>query len=80
MWMEHMYLQEDGCSDPPGIRVRPCTGLNAVNYLDPGTFVKVGFYFFYFRELAIHHLNRMRLMYLARLLIIFYLWDMIILI
>ena len=35
-WIQHMVLEEDGLSDPPGVRVRPVVGLEGVKYLDPG--------------------------------------------
>ena len=53
MWLEHLMLQPDGVSDPPSIRVRACEGINAVNYLDPGTFVRVLFSFYLFIYLFI---------------------------
>eukprot|EP01119_Soliformovum_irregulare_P025709 TRINITY_DN9597_c0_g1_i3.p1 TRINITY_DN9597_c0_g1~~TRINITY_DN9597_c0_g1_i3.p1 ORF type:complete len:451 (+),score=106.59 TRINITY_DN9597_c0_g1_i3:83-1435(+) len=39
-WIEHMCLQEDGISDPPGVKVRPYTGLEAISYLDPKRITK----------------------------------------
>ena len=39
-WMKHMVLAEDGFSDPPGIRVRPCTGMHACDFLGEGPFDK----------------------------------------
>ena len=41
LWLDHLNLMDDGISDPPGIRVRPIEGLEAVNYLDPSPLVKV---------------------------------------
>lgn len=35
-WIQHLCLQEDGISDPEGIKVRPVKGVEAVTYLDPG--------------------------------------------
>lgn len=35
-WIQHLCLQEDGLSDPEGIKVRPVKGVEAVTYLDPG--------------------------------------------
>lgn len=32
-WVQHMRLEEDGFSDPPGVRVRPAQGLHAIDYL-----------------------------------------------
>jgi len=34
-WLKHLLLQEDGISDPEGIRVRASDGLKAVDYMDP---------------------------------------------
>jgi hypothetical protein len=35
-WVRHVCLQPDGCSDPPGIRVRPVPGKDGCAYLSPG--------------------------------------------
>ncbi|ELR22939.1 phospholipid:sterol acyl transferase [Acanthamoeba castellanii str. Neff] len=35
-WVRHVCLQQDGCSDPPGIRVRPVPGKDGCAYLSPG--------------------------------------------
>ena len=32
-WLRHILLAADGFSDPPGIKVRPCSGLAAVDFL-----------------------------------------------
>ena len=53
LWLEHMMLWGDGFSDPPNIRVRPLEGINAVNYLDPGTFVRVRYHMLQ-HEQAVH--------------------------
>lgn len=39
-WLQHFKLMDDLMSDPDGIETRPLSGLNAVNYLDPGGLVK----------------------------------------
>ena len=41
LWLDHLNLMEDGISDPPGIRVRPMKGLEAVNYLEKTPLLKV---------------------------------------
>lgn len=41
LWLDHLNLLEDGISDPPGIRVRPMTGIEAVNYLEKSPLLKV---------------------------------------
>eukprot|EP01094_Clydonella_sp_ATCC50884_P019594 TRINITY_DN3870_c0_g1_i2.p1 TRINITY_DN3870_c0_g1~~TRINITY_DN3870_c0_g1_i2.p1 ORF type:complete len:791 (-),score=263.20 TRINITY_DN3870_c0_g1_i2:193-2565(-) len=33
VWLRHLCPEEDGFSDPPGIKVRPCEGLGAIDYL-----------------------------------------------
>ena len=33
IWLRHMLTAPDGFSDPPGIKVRPCVGLAAIDYL-----------------------------------------------
>ncbi|KAL1811328.1 hypothetical protein DCAR_0623387 [Daucus carota subsp. sativus] len=38
-WMEHMILDNETGLDPPGVRVRPVTGLVAADYFAPGYFV-----------------------------------------
>ncbi|PON47069.1 Lecithin:cholesterol/phospholipid:diacylglycerol acyltransferase [Parasponia andersonii] len=38
-WVEHMSLDNETGLDPPGIRVRPVTGLVAADYFAPGYFV-----------------------------------------
>ncbi|KAJ3677070.1 hypothetical protein LUZ60_002794 [Juncus effusus] len=38
-WVEHMSLDNETGLDPPGIRVRPVTGLVAADYFVPGYFV-----------------------------------------
>ncbi|KAF9615026.1 hypothetical protein IFM89_021597 [Coptis chinensis] len=38
-WVEHMSLDNESGLDPPGIRVRPVTGLVAADYFAPGYFV-----------------------------------------
>ncbi|CAI5956915.1 unnamed protein product [Closterium sp. NIES-65] len=38
-WMEHMLLDNETGLDPPGIRVRPVSGLVAADYFLPGYFV-----------------------------------------
>lgn len=38
-WVEHMSLDNETGMDPPGIRVRPVTGLVAADYFAPGYFV-----------------------------------------
>eukprot|EP01094_Clydonella_sp_ATCC50884_P022494 TRINITY_DN5186_c0_g1_i2.p1 TRINITY_DN5186_c0_g1~~TRINITY_DN5186_c0_g1_i2.p1 ORF type:complete len:1026 (-),score=294.33 TRINITY_DN5186_c0_g1_i2:182-3052(-) len=32
-WLRHLCLLDDGFSDPPGIKTRPCEGLGAIDYL-----------------------------------------------
>lgn len=39
-WLKHLKLSDDLQSDPSGIETRPLSGLDAVNYLDPGGLVK----------------------------------------
>lgn len=43
-WLQHMVLAEDGFSDPPGIRVRPVTGLHGCDYLSDQPLVKAKSY------------------------------------
>ncbi|KAM7276059.1 hypothetical protein ACFE04_017925 [Oxalis oulophora] len=38
-WLEHISLHNETGLDPPGIRVRPVTGLAAADYFAPGYFV-----------------------------------------
>ncbi|KAL4577010.1 hypothetical protein LXL04_013111 [Taraxacum kok-saghyz] len=38
-WLEHLSLDDETGLDPPGIRVRPVTGLVAADYFAPGYFV-----------------------------------------
>ncbi|KAG0499687.1 hypothetical protein HPP92_004378 [Vanilla planifolia] len=38
-WVEHMSLDNETGLDPPGVRVRPVTGLVAADYFAPGYFV-----------------------------------------
>ncbi|KAI3410827.1 uncharacterized protein J3R85_018336 [Psidium guajava] len=38
-WVEHMSLDNESGLDPPGIRVRPVSGLVAADYFAPGYFV-----------------------------------------
>ncbi|KAK3013111.1 hypothetical protein RJ639_010112 [Escallonia herrerae] len=38
-WVDHMSLDNESGLDPPGIRVRPVTGLVAADYFMPGYFV-----------------------------------------
>uniref|UniRef100_A0A1D1XPP3 phospholipid:diacylglycerol acyltransferase n=1 Tax=Anthurium amnicola TaxID=1678845 RepID=A0A1D1XPP3_9ARAE len=38
-WVEHMSLDNETGLDPPGIRIRPVTGLVAADYFAPGYFV-----------------------------------------
>ncbi|XP_051147592.1 phospholipid:diacylglycerol acyltransferase 1-like [Andrographis paniculata] len=38
-WLEHMSLDNQTGLDPPGVRVRPVTGLVAADYFAPGYFV-----------------------------------------
>ncbi|KAL3632950.1 Phospholipid:diacylglycerol acyltransferase 1 [Castilleja foliolosa] len=38
-WVEHMSLDNESGLDPPGVRVRPVTGLVAADYFAPGYFV-----------------------------------------
>ncbi|GAB2222228.1 hypothetical protein Drorol1_Dr00013433 [Drosera rotundifolia] len=38
-WVEHMSLDNETGMDPPGIRVRPVSGLVAADYFAPGYFV-----------------------------------------
>lgn len=38
-WAEHMSLDNETGLDPPGIRVRPVSGLVAADYFAPGYFV-----------------------------------------
>ncbi|KAL6585184.1 Phospholipid:diacylglycerol acyltransferase 1 [Orobanche minor] len=38
-WVEHMSLDNETGMDPPGVRVRPVTGLVAADYFAPGYFV-----------------------------------------
>ncbi|PIN24691.1 Diacylglycerol O-acyltransferase [Handroanthus impetiginosus] len=38
-WVEHMSLDNETGLDPPGVRVRPVTGLIAADYFAPGYFV-----------------------------------------
>ena len=33
IWLQHILLGPDGFSDPPGIKLRPCEGLAACDYL-----------------------------------------------
>ena len=33
MFLRHLYLADDGWSDPPGIKVRACEGFGAIDYL-----------------------------------------------
>eukprot|EP01098_Paradermamoeba_levis_P014073 TRINITY_DN6604_c0_g1_i1.p1 TRINITY_DN6604_c0_g1~~TRINITY_DN6604_c0_g1_i1.p1 ORF type:complete len:843 (-),score=239.72 TRINITY_DN6604_c0_g1_i1:41-2251(-) len=40
-WLEHVCLQNDGKSDPPGIKVRAVPGKEGVMYLDPGATTKL---------------------------------------
>eukprot|EP00012_Vannella_robusta_P012619 CAMPEP_0206208680 /NCGR_PEP_ID=MMETSP0166-20121206/16433_1 /ASSEMBLY_ACC=CAM_ASM_000260 /TAXON_ID=95228 /ORGANISM="Vannella robusta, Strain DIVA3 518/3/11/1/6" /LENGTH=398 /DNA_ID=CAMNT_0053629883 /DNA_START=599 /DNA_END=1795 /DNA_ORIENTATION=+ len=46
LWLDHLNLMEDGISDPPGIRVRPMKGLEAVNYLEKTPLLKGASYVF----------------------------------
>lgn len=39
-WIEHMCLQQDGVSDPPGVKVRAYSGLEAISSLDPKRITK----------------------------------------
>ncbi|KAJ4816588.1 phospholipid:diacylglycerol acyltransferase [Rhynchospora pubera] len=38
-WVEHMSMDNETGLDPPGVRVRPVTGLVAADYFAPGYFV-----------------------------------------
>lgn len=38
-WVEHMSLDNETGLDPPGVRVRPVSGLVAADYFAPGYFV-----------------------------------------
>lgn len=38
-WVEHISLDNETGLDPPGIRIRPVTGLVAADYFAPGYFV-----------------------------------------
>ncbi|XP_059644850.1 phospholipid:diacylglycerol acyltransferase 1-like [Cornus florida] len=38
-WVEHMSLDNESGLDPPGIRIRPVSGLVAADYFAPGYFV-----------------------------------------
>lgn len=38
-WLEHLSLDNETGLDPPGIRVRPVSGLVAADYFAPGYFV-----------------------------------------
>ncbi|KAI0494513.1 hypothetical protein KFK09_024651 [Dendrobium nobile] len=38
-WVEHMSLDNESGLDPPGVRIRPVTGLVAADYFAPGYFV-----------------------------------------
>ena len=38
-WVEHMSLDNETGLDPPGIRIRPVSGLVAADYFAPGYFV-----------------------------------------
>ena len=40
-WLKHLCPMEDGYSDPPGIKVRPCEGLGAIDYLSHNPLTKV---------------------------------------
>lgn len=46
MWLDHLKLQADGYSDPPGIKIRPVEGLHGIDYLDEGMFVESATYMF----------------------------------
>jgi len=34
-WIQHVMLQNDGATDPDGIKIRPIEGLDGCSYLDP---------------------------------------------
>lgn len=38
-WVEHMSLDNETGLDPPGIKIRPVSGLVAADYFAPGYFV-----------------------------------------
>ncbi|KAL6052470.1 DDHD domain-containing protein [Balamuthia mandrillaris] len=42
-WIKHMVLQDDGCSDPAGIKVRPIPGIKGCSYLAEGLLSRVSF-------------------------------------
>ncbi len=39
-WLHHFKLSDDLRSDPEGLETRPLSGLDAINFLDPGGLVK----------------------------------------
>ena len=45
-WIQHISLMSDLKSDPPGIKVRPMTGLKGVDYLLPGALTNFVSYVF----------------------------------
>ena len=45
-WLQHMMLDGDRESDPPGIKVRNISGLEGVDYLTPGAFTNTVSYVF----------------------------------
>lgn len=45
-WRRHILLAEDGYSDPPNIKVRPCSGFSGIDYIvDSGPFKSASYVF-----------------------------------
>ena len=38
VWTQHVMLQQDGFSDPPGIKLRAVEGIHGIDYLASGRF------------------------------------------
>eukprot|EP00339_Tiarina_fusa_P000587 CAMPEP_0117006666 /NCGR_PEP_ID=MMETSP0472-20121206/6813_1 /TAXON_ID=693140 ORGANISM="Tiarina fusus, Strain LIS" /NCGR_SAMPLE_ID=MMETSP0472 /ASSEMBLY_ACC=CAM_ASM_000603 /LENGTH=969 /DNA_ID=CAMNT_0004708197 /DNA_START=770 /DNA_END=3679 /DNA_ORIENTATION=- len=45
-WLRHLLLASDGFSDPPGIKLRPATGLCAIDYLATNPLARSASYVF----------------------------------
>lgn len=46
IWLRHILCAADGFSDPPGIKVRPCSGLAAVDFLSVNPLARKATYVF----------------------------------
>jgi hypothetical protein len=46
LWLRHILCDPDGFSDPPGIKVRPCAGLTAIDFLATSALAKKPSYVF----------------------------------